>query len=85
MTIDTVKLYQKYKKRFEKMNDEELINSFNREVRNTGWTSSRACYLSALHEEFENRDFDYSTIGKKDSLSFRKKVKLFNKKLVIDE
>lgn len=52
---DPDKNYKKYKERFVGMTDEQLRNTFNREVGNSGWTSSKASYLSALHEELEKR------------------------------
>lgn len=60
-------------KKLNKMNDEQLIDSFNKDVSNMGWVGARARFHSALHEEFENRGFDYSIIGNKNSLSFSKK------------
>ena len=67
------------------MNDEQLVDAFNREVGNSGWTGSRASYLSALHEEFENRNYDYSAIGGKGSLSLKKKVRVTGNKILLDE
>ncbi|PIR68192.1 hypothetical protein COU49_02500 [Candidatus Nomurabacteria bacterium CG10_big_fil_rev_8_21_14_0_10_35_16] len=52
---DPDKNYMEYKERFEGMTDGQLMDAFNREVGNSGWTSSRASYLVALHEEFEKR------------------------------
>lgn len=72
--------YKKFKERFKKMNDKQLLLAFNNEVGNSGWTSSRASYIAALHEEFENRGYDYSAIGNKGSLAFNKKVRLVDKK-----
>lgn len=66
------------------MSDEQLIAAFNRQVGNGGWTSYRATYLAALYAEFETRQYDYSEIGGKTNPSLRWKVKLINRKLVID-
>ena len=85
INYDPQKLYQEYKGRFKSMTDEQLIAAFNNEVRNSGWTSARASYLATLHEEFENRSYDYSDIGDKKQLSFAKKIKLLGKKIMIDE
>lgn len=52
---DPDKNYIEYKKRFGDMTDEQFLGIFNREVGNSGWTSSRASYLVALREEFEKR------------------------------
>jgi len=67
------------------MSNEELIDVFNCEVGNSGWTSSRASYLAALGEEFENRNYDYSDIGDTGRLSFKNKVKLIFNKIIVDE
>ena len=76
---------QEFQERFKNMSDENLIDSFNREVGNRGWTGSRATYLSALHEEFDNREYDYSVIGSKSEFSLAKKIKLVGKKIMILE
>lgn len=76
------KLYKDLKERFHKMDDKELLTNFNREVGKTGWTSSRAMFLAAIREEFENRAYDYSAIGNKKRLSFAKKVELIDEKIV---
>ncbi len=65
------------------MNDEELIDSFNHEVGNTGWTNSRAFYLKALKGEFDERNYDYSEIGENDTLSLKNKIYLQDKKIKI--
>lgn len=64
------------KTRFETYSDIELLEAFNREVWNQGWTSARAEYLSELHREFDNRWFDYLEIWDSKSLSFKNKIKL---------
>ena len=52
---DRYKLYQEFQARFREMSDAQLIDAFNREVGNTGWTSARASYGAALHREFDAR------------------------------
>ena len=47
--------YEEYKERFRGMNDEQLIAALNREAGNNGWTSSKASYVAALHDEIKNR------------------------------
>ena len=78
------KINQEYLECFRGMSDEQLIDAFNREVRNGGWTITRSFYLSGLHKEFGNRNYDYSDIGDKGHLSFLKKIKLVGKKIIID-
>ena len=79
---NTNKLYQEYVSPFQKMNDDELIKAFNKEVNNPGWVRRRGIYLAALHKEFENRGFDYSTVGGKGGLMFSKKIKIVGKKII---
>ncbi|MDP4270689.1 MAG: hypothetical protein Q8909_11265 [Bacteroidota bacterium] len=62
--------------------DEHLIERFNREVGNRGWTSTRGAYLAAIHAEFDRRDFDYSLIGNEQALSYRYLVRLEVKRVV---
>jgi hypothetical protein len=79
------KLGKEYKEKFKNMNDEQLIDSINGQVGNSGWGNARMLYTSALHKELENRNLDYSDIGNKEALSFAKKVKLVGKKLEISK
>ena len=65
------------------MNDEQLIGTFNRELNNPEWTSSRELFQLALYDEFENRKYDYSAVVTEDGLSFKKKIKLDGRKIVI--
>ncbi len=68
---------------FSLLTNEELVDTFNKEVWNTGWTSSRSEYLSLLHSEFIKRRFDYSSIWDEKSLSFKYKIKLLDKKVFL--
>jgi len=79
---ETKRLYQECKENLQKMNDEQLIDSFNKDVDNPGWAGVRARFHSAIYEEFKNRGFDFSVIGNKNSFSFAKKIKLIGKKIV---
>lgn len=66
-----------YKKRFAEMTDSQLIEAFNEQVGNSGWTSARADYLSDLREEFFKRSIDCSVIESADNgLSYSKKIRL---------
>lgn len=76
-------LFKDYKKRFEKMSNEELVEAFNREVGNPGWTGARDAYLAALHREFLDRGFIISEIGNNYSLSLKRKVKLVYKPVLV--
>ena len=83
--VDHKKVAQEFKDRFKRMSSDELIGAFNREVGNTGWTTSRAIYLNALREEIESRGYDYSEIGSSSGWSYRRKVKLIGNRIIIDE
>jgi len=66
------------------MSDIELINAFNKEVNNPWWGSARATHLSNIREEFNMRGYDYSAIWDENGISYRNKVKLIDKKIVIE-
>ncbi|MGV8130711.1 MAG: hypothetical protein ACP5N7_01250, partial [Candidatus Pacearchaeota archaeon] len=73
----------KYTDTFKKMANEELIDAFNKEVSKPGWVSSRAEYLTALHQEFKARGFDISEIENNNKFSIRDKVHLENNKVYL--
>jgi hypothetical protein len=83
--VDHEKTHKEFQERFHAMSDQELIEVFNREVGNPGWTSSRATYLALLREEFERRKFDHSAVTGNGGLSLKQKVKLVGGKLIIEE
>jgi len=74
--------YEQYKQRIEKYSDEELIEAFNSQVGNQGSGSAKVDFLSAIHDEFKERGYDYSAVGNEEELSFAKKVKLVGKAVV---
>ena len=76
-------MYNEFAEKFQKMTDEELIESFNHEVGLNAWTNSKAIYLSALHDEFIRRKWDYSIIGDKNKLSFKTYIKLVANKIYL--
>ena len=78
------KNYIEFKEWFRGMTDNQLIATFNSDVGNLGWVSSRGYFHLALREEFEKRKYDYSTIGDKRSLSLKNRVKLVGKKIVFN-
>jgi hypothetical protein len=71
--------YDEFANRFKGKTDDEVVAAFNREVGNNGWTSSRASFMAALHDEIKARGFDFSAVGDAESLSFRAKVRLNGK------
>jgi len=75
-----------FEKRLKGLSNEELVNSFNKEVGNSGWGTARGTYLAAIHDEFKKREFDYSEIGDSSSLSFKEKIYLKDeKKLTVED
>lgn len=74
-------LTEKFEKNLISLLDQEVINSFNKEVGNTGWVAARAHFLKALTNQFESREIDYSIIKNENTISFAKKVLLKEKKL----
>jgi len=77
--------FNKYLEYFKELSDKELIDVFNQEVNNQGWTSQRGAYLSAILVEFKNRYFDYSMIGSENRLSLKNRIKLVSGKIIIVE
>jgi hypothetical protein len=75
-------VFNEFKGRFKNMSDEQLIDTFNRELGNSEWVSLRELFQLALRDEFKNRGYDYSAIDAGESLSFKKKIKLVGKKVV---
>ena len=73
--------FVEFQKQLQSYNDTELISRFNAEVGNKGPGTTRFAFLAALHQEFIRRDFDYSKIGDENSLSFKHKVTLENKRI----
>lgn len=58
--------YEEFKKRFEKMTDEELLNTYSKDKGKPGWVRARGEFLGALRAEFENRGYIYPTLVKKN-------------------
>ena len=74
--------YEQFKQRMENYSDEELVEAFNGQVGNPGSGSAKVDFLSAIHDEFKERGYDYSAIGNEEALSFARKVKLVGKTIV---
>lgn len=56
---------KEFKKRFEKMSDEQLLATYDDDKKKPGWVRSRGEFLSALRIEFETRGYEYPTLVKK--------------------
>lgn len=67
------------------LSDQELVNAFNREVRNPGWVSLRGVYLQVLRRELQKRNFDSSAVMHSLGLKLNRKVRLEDGKLVFCE
>jgi len=48
-----------FSERFQKMNDNELIQAYNDDIKKRGWVSARGRFHTALREEFERRGMDF--------------------------
>ena len=67
--------YIRYALRFADMQIPELVNIFNRQVGNTGWTGMRAYHDQALIDEFQRRGFDVSAVYNGKTISFARPIK----------
>ena len=62
--------YTKYALQFAGMQITELVNIFNRQVGNRGFTSMRAYHDQALIDEFKRRGIDTTTVCDGKVISF---------------
>ena len=67
--------YIKYALQFADLQITELVDIFNRQVGNRGWTGMRAYHDQALIDEFQRRGIDVSTIKSEQSIYFSKAIK----------
>ncbi|MBO7589707.1 MAG: hypothetical protein J6T18_09840 [Bacteroidaceae bacterium] len=70
------KYYQEYAARFAAASSQSLVESFNKEVGNTGWTTMRASFIAALIDEFWSRGIDISAVNDGRSTDFNHHVRL---------
>jgi hypothetical protein len=56
------------------LTNNQLIDRFNTYVLDQTPSPSRTRSLAGIHDEFNRRKIDYSTIGNKRNLSFKKKI-----------
>ena len=70
------KYYQEYAAHFAAASTQSLVESFNKEVGNTGWTSMRASCIAALIDEFSNRGIDMSAVNDSHCTDFNHHVRL---------
>ena len=67
---------QEFAARFRAASTQSLVEEFNRQVGNAGWTSARANHDQALISEFRNRRIDTSTVYDGLSIDFGRCVRL---------
>ena len=79
--------YTKYALQFADMQIPELVNIFNSQVQNRGWSSMRAYHDQALIDEFQRRGIDTTSVYDGRAISFAHPVRyeLPNNKLIIIE
>lgn len=77
--------YIKFALQFADIQINELVNIFNRQVGNRGWTSMRSYHDQALIDEFQRRGIDVSAIYDRATISFAHHIRynLFPNKLVL--
>lgn len=68
-------LYSEFTAQFAVAPLSSLIESFNRQVGNRGWTSARTAHNCALMNEFRHRGIDISVVSDGTRTSFAKSVK----------
>ena len=62
--------YLKFALRFADMQIPELVNDFNTQVQNRGWSSMRAYHNQALVDEFDRRGVDNTAITNGRTINF---------------
>ena len=78
--------YIKFALQFADMQITELVNTFNRQVGNRGWTSIRAYHDQALIDEFQRRGIDATCVHDGNAISFAHPIKyeIQANRLIID-
>jgi hypothetical protein len=86
MSVDRTVQENEWREKLQDQTDPELIESFNREVGNSGSGYARSLYSRCLIDEISNRKRDFSVISEDGyCISYANKVILIWNKLVIDE
>ena len=67
---------QEFAVRFRAASTQSLVEEFNRQVGNAGWTSARANHDQALISEFRNRRIDTSAVYDGQSIDFGRCLRL---------
>lgn len=79
------KLFEEYQLRFDSFTDEEIIEAFNSQVGNGGTGTAKMTYLRAIRSQLIKRNIDFSEVGDERTMSYKRKVNLNGKKIVIVE
>jgi hypothetical protein len=82
-----MKTYQlETRNRLSELSPEELFHMFNNEVGNKGWGNARSIFLYELIEAMRNANIDILAISDGlNGISFQRKVKLFENRLVLED
>ena len=77
--------YIKFALQFADLQITELVDIFNHQVGNRGWTGMRAYHNQALIDEFHRRGIDVSAIYDRATISFAHHIRynFFQNKLVL--
>lgn len=75
--------FQEFTIEHNKITDLELVYLFNEQVGNSGWGITRQGYLQSIKEQLKKREIDYSSIGNKNTISYKYCIILRNKKLYL--
>lgn len=76
-------LYNDFAAQFAASSITSLVDSFNSQVGNRGWSSARAAHDHALIDELKRRGIDISAVSNGGSTSFAHKVKCVDNRLVL--
>lgn len=77
-TVHLETVFEEFKNRVATMSDEEVIEAFNRDVGNSGWTGARGAFHKALLQDFQRRGWHCDVIydSDKNTLNLTSRVKL---------
>lgn len=85
-TVDLETVFEEFKNRFAAMSDEAVIEAFNSDVGNPGWTGARGAFHKALLQDFQRRGWNCDAIYNSDNntLNFTSRVKLNPEKRALE-
>ncbi len=56
-------LYREYQEKFQKMDNEQLIDTYKEDVKKSGWVSARGYFYAALNEELKKRGLNPKSLS----------------------